>query len=69
MGAVRPFLSALQERPKLRRQWSAYQRHAAGLHQEEAVLDVISRLNWSNLGSACIVEVSCLARHLISIYL
>ncbi|KAG8158468.1 hypothetical protein KVR01_011590 [Diaporthe batatas] len=58
MGAVRPFLSALQERPKLRRQWAAYQRHAAGLHQEEQVLEVISGLNWSNLGSACIVEVN-----------
>lgn len=69
MGAVRPFLSALQERSKLRRQWAAYQRHAAGLHQEEEVLDVISKLKWSNLGSACIVEVSCFARGLFTIYL
>lgn len=60
MGPMRPFHSALQERSKLDRQWAAYLRHAAGLHQEEEVLDVISRLNWSNLGSACIVEVSCL---------
>lgn len=58
VGAMRPFQSALQERSRLRRQWAAYLRHAAGLHQEEEVLDVISRLNWSNLGSACIVEVS-----------
>ncbi|KAG6358770.1 hypothetical protein INS49_012289 [Diaporthe citri] len=58
MGSMRPFQSALQERSKLRRQWSAYLRHAAGLHQEEEVVDVISRLNWSNLGSACIVEVN-----------
>lgn len=62
MSSMRPFQSALQERSKLRRQWSAYLRHAAGLHQEEEVLDVISRLNWSNLGSACIVEVSCFIR-------
>lgn len=60
MSSMRPFQSALQERSKLRRQWAAYLRHAAGLHQEEEVLDVISRLNWSNLGSACIVEVSCM---------
>lgn len=66
ISAMRPFQSALQERSKLRRQWAAYLRHAAGLHQEEEVLDVISRLNWSNLGSACIVEVS-LSGH--SIYL
>lgn len=59
-GAMRPFQSALQERSRLRRQWAAYLRHAAGLHQEEEVLDVISRLNWPNLGSACIVEVSLL---------
>ncbi|KAK7698687.1 hypothetical protein SLS64_012298 [Diaporthe eres] len=58
MNSMRPFQSALQERSKLRRQWSAYLHHAAGLHQEEEVLDVISRLNWSNLGSACIVEVN-----------
>jgi hypothetical protein len=64
MGAMRPFQSGLQERSKLRRQWAAYLRHAAGLHQEEEVLDVISRLNWSNLGNACIVEVSCSPRHL-----
>ncbi|KAI0126596.1 hypothetical protein BJ170DRAFT_684181 [Xylariales sp. AK1849] len=42
---------------KLARQWSAYLRHAAGLHQEEEVVGVLSRLNWSNLGDACIVEV------------
>ncbi|KAL2289811.1 hypothetical protein FJTKL_01123 [Diaporthe vaccinii] len=59
MNSIRSFQSALRERSRLRRQWSAYLRHAAGLHQEEEEeLDVISRLNWSNLGSACIVEVN-----------
>jgi hypothetical protein len=57
-AAMRQFRSALQERPKLRRQWAAYLCHAAGVQQEEELLDVISRLNWSNLGSACIVEVN-----------
>lgn len=62
MSAMRPFQAALNERPKLRRQWAAYLRHAAGLHQEEEVLDVITRLNWSNLGSSCVVEVSLFLR-------
>lgn len=58
LNTVRPFHVAIQERSKLRRQWSAYLLHAAGLHQEEEIIEVLSRLNWSNLGNACIVEVS-----------
>jgi hypothetical protein len=58
MNTVQPFYVAIKERPKLRRQWSAYLCHAAGLHQEDEVVDVLSRLNWSNLGNACVVEVS-----------
>ncbi|ELR08153.1 hypothetical protein VC83_08898 [Pseudogymnoascus destructans] len=57
LNTVRPFHVAIQERSKLRRQWSAYLCHAAGLHQEEEIIEVLSRLNWSNLGNACIVEV------------
>lgn len=69
IGAANQFESALQERFKLRRQWNAYLHYAAGLHQEEKeVLDVIKRLNWSNLGSACIVEVSCFPRVLLACY-
>ncbi|KFY04765.1 hypothetical protein O988_00530 [Pseudogymnoascus sp. VKM F-3808] len=57
LNTVRPFHVAIQERPKLRRQWSAYLCHAVGLHQEEEIVEVLSRLNWANLGNACIVEV------------
>ncbi|KFY14210.1 hypothetical protein V492_02775 [Pseudogymnoascus sp. VKM F-4246] len=57
LNTVRPFHVAVQERSRLRRQWSAYLCHAAGLHQEEEIVDVLSKLNWSNLGNACIVEV------------
>lgn len=62
MNAVQPFHVAQHERPKLQRQWSAYISHASGVHQEEEVVDVLSRLHWSNLGSACIVEVSTTVR-------
>ncbi|KAK2604255.1 hypothetical protein N8I77_007199 [Diaporthe amygdali] len=53
----RSFHSALQEGPKLQRQWFAYLSLAGGLHHEdEAVADVLSGLQWKNLGPACIVE-------------
>lgn len=58
LNTVRPFHVTIQERPKLRRQLSAYLCHAAGLHQEEEIVEVLSQLNWANLGNACIVEVS-----------
>jgi hypothetical protein len=50
--------SAACQAPKLARQWAAYLHYAAGLHQEEKVVGLLSQLNWSNLGDACIVEVS-----------
>lgn len=58
LNTVRPFHVAIQEHPRLRRQWSAYLCHAAGLHKEEEIVEALSRLNWSNLGTARIVEVS-----------
>jgi hypothetical protein len=67
ISTVRPFHAARQESPKLDRQWSAYLYHAAGLQQEDTLVDALSRLSWANLGNACIVEVSKLkpaARHL-----
>ncbi|KAK3291283.1 uncharacterized protein B0H64DRAFT_446516 [Chaetomium fimeti] len=57
MSTVRPFHVARQESSKLDRQWSAYLCHAAGLQQEDALVDALSRLSWANLGNACIVEV------------
>ena len=58
MNTVRPFHVARQESPKLDRQWSAYLRHGGGLQQEDTLVEALSRLNWANLGNACIVEVS-----------
>ncbi|KAK3680673.1 hypothetical protein B0T22DRAFT_473259 [Podospora appendiculata] len=55
---TRPFHAAQRERAKLSRQWSAYLSHAAGLHDEDDIVDVFSQLNWNNLGSASIVEVN-----------
>jgi len=47
-----------QERCKLGRQWKAYLDHAAGSPSDTELVDTFSRLNWSSLGSACIVEAS-----------
>ncbi|KFY24935.1 hypothetical protein V493_04938 [Pseudogymnoascus sp. VKM F-4281 (FW-2241)] len=57
LNTARSFHVAVQEHSKLRRQWSAYLCHAVGLHQEGEIIEVLSRLNWSNLGNACVVEV------------
>lgn len=57
LNTARPFHVAVQEHSKLRRQWSAYLCHAVGLHQEGEIIEVLSQLNWSNLGNACVVEV------------
>lgn len=57
LGTSRTFNVACQA-PKLARQWASYLRYAAGLHQDEKVAGLLSQLNWSNLGDACIVEVS-----------
>jgi hypothetical protein len=58
VDTMRPFHATRREGSKLDRQWAAYLLHAGGLQQEDAVVDALSRLNWANLGSACIVEVS-----------
>lgn len=53
-----PFQSACVERTKLQRQWSAY-RWCAG-DVDDSVTELLGRLNWRSLGSACIVDVSLL---------
>jgi len=58
LGTTRSFHAARLDRPKLARQWSAYLTHAAGVHGDDEIVQVFSRLSWSNLGSASIVEVS-----------
>ncbi|KAF2723081.1 hypothetical protein K431DRAFT_302017 [Polychaeton citri CBS 116435] len=50
-----PFLLACAERPKLQRAWSAYRRYTERM--DDIVVDLLGRLNWRCLGSACIVDV------------
>lgn len=57
LNTRRPFSAAIQERPRLGRQWSAYLHQAVGLHQEKDMVEMLSQLNWSNLGDALVVEV------------
>ncbi|KAF3763198.1 hypothetical protein M406DRAFT_25889, partial [Cryphonectria parasitica EP155] len=57
LNTSQSFRATLQEHPRFARQWSAYLHHGAGLQHEDQILDVILRLNWTNLGGACIVEV------------
>ncbi|KAL4926157.1 uncharacterized protein BDV17DRAFT_299841 [Aspergillus undulatus] len=68
LRTIQPFGVAIQEQPKLGRQWSAYLRHAVGLHQEKEIVEMLSQLKWSNLGNAFIVEVGAqstsMAQHL-----
>lgn len=62
LNTIKPFHVACQERPKLSRQWSAYLQHAAGLHRDEEVVELLPQLNWLNLSNACIVEVRPVSR-------
>ncbi|OJJ57384.1 hypothetical protein ASPSYDRAFT_180018 [Aspergillus sydowii CBS 593.65] len=68
LNTLQPFGAAIQERPKLGRQWSAYLHHVVGLHQEKKIADMLSQLKWSSLGSSFIVEVGAqstsMAHHL-----
>lgn len=52
------FEAACVERTKLHRQWSAYRRCAEDI--DDSVTELLGRLNWLSLGSACIVDVSLL---------
>jgi hypothetical protein len=78
------FHAAREERPRLRRQWLAYLRHAGGLLTTDESNQVLAQLHWSNINahandgssSPCIVEVgvdadsvrSCLAVTLLNLY-
>lgn len=53
-----PFHVARQETPRLARGFTAYLNHSAGLHFAEEMADMLCQLNWSNLGSSCVVEAS-----------
>ncbi|KAL2871730.1 uncharacterized protein BJX67DRAFT_369800 [Aspergillus lucknowensis] len=68
LNTLQPFGAAIQERPKLGRQWSAYLHNAVGLHQEKEIAEMLSQLKWSSLGNAFVVEVGAqstsMAHHL-----
>lgn len=53
------FRSACEQRPKLRRQWSAYLQCAGDM--DDSVAELLNRLDWRSLGNACIVDVSLVA--------
>ena len=50
------FQAACEQRSKLQRQWTAYLRSTGD--QGDGVTELLSRLDWRNLGNACIVDVS-----------
>ncbi|KAH7418870.1 hypothetical protein BKA64DRAFT_691278 [Cadophora sp. MPI-SDFR-AT-0126] len=52
-----PFHVVRGEKPKLNRQHSSYLRHAAGVHTDEEVVALLSKLNWSRLWNPSMVEV------------
>ena len=51
-----PFETACMEQAKSGRQWSAYRRCVGDM--DDTVTELLGRLNWLSLGSACIVDVS-----------
>ena len=53
------FETACAERSQLRRRWMAYRRCVQDPH--DSVAELLARLNWNALGSACIVDVSALS--------
>lgn len=50
-----PFQSACSEQPRLRRQYAAYSQHAGV--KNDGYIELLGRLNWRSLGSACVVDV------------
>ncbi len=50
-----PFQAACSEQPRLQRQYAAYSQHA-GL-SNDGHIELLGRLNWRSLGSACVVDV------------
>lgn len=58
------FTSAYEQRPKLRRQWSAYLQHVTD-DPYASVMDVLTCLDWHSLGNATVVEVSPLTPDIV----
>ncbi|KAJ5527918.1 hypothetical protein N7513_012077 [Penicillium frequentans] len=49
-----PFTKACSMAPKLQRQWSAFLQYTR--HFDKGFTEVLTRLDWANLGESCIVE-------------
>ncbi|KAM7187814.1 hypothetical protein V8F33_011029 [Rhypophila sp. PSN 637] len=49
------FQTACQQRPKIQRQWPAFLRCLGD--RDDSVAEVLSRLDWLSLGSACVVDL------------
>jgi hypothetical protein len=52
------FATIYEKRSKLQRQWPAYLRNLGG-DTDLSITEVLSQLDWSSIGKATIVEVSC----------
>ncbi|KAF2648486.1 hypothetical protein K491DRAFT_722525 [Lophiostoma macrostomum CBS 122681] len=63
------FVHACEQRPRLKRQWAAYLQHVAcGLPAtDHHAADVLSRLDWTNLGEACVVDVGASSAHFATV--
>jgi hypothetical protein len=49
-----------QQQPRLQRQWAAFMQHAGGgggHNSDEAAADVLTRLDWANLGGSRVVDM------------
>jgi hypothetical protein len=55
-NAPRGFQGAYEQRAKLQRQWPAFAGHVAAM--EDSITELLGKLDWPNLGSSCIVDVS-----------
>jgi putative SOS response-associated peptidase YedK len=53
---LQTFQTAHDQRPKLQRQWSAYLMCTGDC--EDGVTEILRRLDWPSLGTACVVDVS-----------
>jgi hypothetical protein len=58
------FQQECEQRPKLERQWASYLQLTG--NTGENTMEVLTRLDWSNLGSACVVEAGAQSTELAS---
>ncbi|KAI0469985.1 hypothetical protein GGR56DRAFT_156234 [Xylariaceae sp. FL0804] len=59
LGITTPFKTLCDERPRLRRQFSAYLYYASGLHMGvDTFTATLTQLDWNNITNSLVVEVS-----------